>query len=81
MRKYLILLRKQQGQSPEEVARAIGISPEYYCLIEREECQKRMDISLAARLAEHFGIPVAQLAANEKAPLRGCMHYSTGGVR
>ena len=65
MRNYLVKLRNTIGETQEETARAIGITRQYYGLIEAGERQKRMDISLAARIASHFNISIEEIIQNE----------------
>ena len=64
-RQYLIDMRKQRNESQQDVATGIGISRQYYALIEDGARQKRMDIALAALLAGHFGVPVSTIVENE----------------
>lgn len=65
-REYLARLREKQNESQQDVANALGISRQYYCMIESGDRQKQMDIMLLSGLANHFGIPVAELAAIEQ---------------
>lgn len=70
MRKYLIKLREKQNESQQDVANAIGISRQYYSMIESGERQKRMDIVLISSLARHFGVSEAEIVKfeQEKSP-------------
>lgn len=66
MREYLAKLRQQRNESQQDVAEAIGISRQYYRMIETGERQKRMDIILISALAKHFGISEAEIVNLEK---------------
>ena len=65
IRTYLMNLRKQQNESQQDTATALGITRQYYTAIEAGERQKRMDITLAAMLAQHFNIPISEILKNE----------------
>lgn len=64
-RQYLVDLRKRRNESQQEVADSIGISRQYYSLIEAGERQKQMDITLATRLARHFSVDLAVIVSGE----------------
>ena len=66
MREYLIELRKQRNESQQDVADDIGVSRQYYALIETGERQKRMDITLLTELARHFKVPVSDFVSLEQ---------------
>ena len=70
MREYLVKLRTKQNESQQDVADSIGISRQYYSMIESGERQKRMDIVLISSLARHFGISEAEIVKleQEKSP-------------
>lgn len=65
MREYLKSLRKERGLSMQDVANKIGISRQYYHLIELGERQKKMDITLVKRIANVFGVPLETIIAYE----------------
>lgn len=65
MRTYLVELRKERKETQQDVANAIGITRQYYQMIEGGERQKRMDIVLASKLAEHFERPVGYIIQQE----------------
>lgn len=65
-RQYLIDLRAQRNESQQDVADGIGVSRQYYSLIEDGSRQKRMDISLASLLAAHFKVPVSRIIEQEQ---------------
>lgn len=62
MREYLVDLRTKQNESQQDVANALGISRQYYAMIEAGERQKKMDITLVAAIANHFGVSVAAVS-------------------
>ncbi len=66
MRQYLIDMREQRNETQQDVANALGISRQYYAMIERGERQKNIDLMVISTLAAHFCIPVATLAEAEK---------------
>lgn len=66
VRHYLTSLRNDRRETQQDVANAVKISRQYYTMIESGERQKRMDITLAARLAQHFGLDVAKIIAMEE---------------
>lgn len=68
-RRYLADLRERKNESQQDVADALGISRQYYCMIENGDRQKRMDVTLIAGLANHFGISVAELVSLEQISL------------
>lgn len=65
-RAYLVEMRTQRNESQQDVATALGITRQYYSLIEDGSRQKRMDIALAAMLAEHFGVPLNEIVNAEQ---------------
>lgn len=66
MREYLVNLRTQRNESQQDVANAVGISRQYYAMIESGERQRKMDITLLTGLSRHFDVPVAKLIAMEQ---------------
>lgn len=66
MRNYLVDLRMKQNESQQNVADAIGISRQYYAMIESGERQKKMDIMLATALSNHFNISAATIIDYEQ---------------
>lgn len=65
-REYLRELREKQNMSMQFVADRIGISRQYYQLIEAGERQKKMDITLVLALSNLFGISAEQIISHEK---------------
>ena len=66
MRDWLIALRNEQKKTAVEVAEELDVSPAYYSMIEKGKRQKKMDITLVARLAQVFGITIKQIVALEE---------------
>lgn len=56
MREYLAKLRTAMGVSQQAVADAMGISSQYYSLIENGKRQENMDITLILALAKVFDV-------------------------
>lgn len=67
VRKYLICLREQRNETQQLVADSIGLTRQYYQQIEYGDRQKRMDIVLATKLADHFGVGVDYIIRQEQA--------------
>lgn len=67
VREYLIEAREKAGLTQQDVANRIGISRQYYQMVETGERQKRMDLSLAGRLSVVLNIPIAEIAQRESA--------------
>lgn len=67
MRDYLVELRLKQGLSQQDVAERLGISRQYYQMIERGERQKSLDLALAGALAALLGINVMDIQRFESA--------------
>lgn len=66
MRDWLKKLRDDIGMSQRNVADKIGISQQYYALIENGERQKKIDIELAQKLADIFGVTLEFICEHEK---------------
>ena len=66
MRDWLKKLRDDIGMSQRNVADKIGISQQYYALIENGERQKKIDIELAQKLADIFGVTLEFIYEHEK---------------
>lgn len=66
MRKYLKRLREDVKMTQEDVAKEIGISRAYYVRIENGERQKDLDLSIAVKLSELFGVSVDWIVEQER---------------
>lgn len=58
MREWMEACRKKANLTMREAADALDISESYYSLIERGERQKKMDITLVAKLATIFKVSI-----------------------
>lgn len=67
VREYLIEAREKAGLTQQDVANRIGISRQYYQMVETGERQKRMDLSIAGGLSVVLNIPIAEIAQRESA--------------
>lgn len=65
VREYLTLLRAQRNESQQDVADALGVSRQYYGMIESGDRQKKMDIALISAIATHFGLSMAEIVKYE----------------
>ena len=65
MRNYLKMLRLERGETMEDVAKALGITRQYYEMIEKGKRKKSLDIQTINQLARHFGIPMSVLVDYE----------------
>lgn len=67
VREYLIEAREKAGLTQQDVANRIGISRQYYQMVETGERQKRMDLSLAGSLSAILNIPITEIVQKESA--------------
>lgn len=67
VREYLIEAREKAGLTQQDVANRIGISRQYYQMVETGERQKRMGLSLAGGLSVVLNIPIAEIVQRESA--------------
>lgn len=65
MRTYLKQLREQNNLTHRQVADKLDISEPYYQMIEAGKRQKKMDISLAAKIAAIFGVDLDFILVEE----------------
>ena len=66
MRTYLKKLRMQKKISQCELSEKLGISQNYYSAIENGERQKDLDLSIATKLSEVFGVSIDWIAEQEQ---------------
>lgn len=66
MRKYLVDLREKNGLSQQDVANRLGISRQYYQMIENGERQKNLALPLASGLSVLYGISIMEIERYEK---------------
>lgn len=65
MRTWLKEERVKQRLTQKQVADAIGVTESFYSLVEANKRQKKMDITLAARLANVLGMEVNEIVRKE----------------
>ena len=67
MREYLKKLREEHGYTMQAVAYKLGISKQYYQRIEVGDRQQNMDITLAVKLSDIFGVTIQKIIEEEQA--------------
>lgn len=67
MREYLKKLREKHGYTQQTVADKLGISKSHYCRIEAGDRQQSMDIALAVKLSDIFGVTIQKIIEEESA--------------
>ena len=60
-REWLKNLRTENGLTVTEAARKLDLSQPYYSLIEAGERQKRLELSLAAKIADLYHITIDKI--------------------
>lgn len=71
MRKWLKELREKAGFSQQSIAEQLGISQNYYSMIETGERQSKMTIDTAQKLANVFDVSIEVILKNENKAQRG----------
>ena len=66
MRAYLRQLRMEFGMTQQDVADCIGVSKQYYGMIENGERKQKMDIEMATKLAKLFDVPLELIVTREQ---------------
>lgn len=66
MRNWLLEARKEKGLTQLDVAKKLDISEGYYSYIESGVRQKKMDMTLVAKLSAIFDIPLAKIVEMEQ---------------
>ena len=66
MRKWLKTLRCNSNKSQAEIADMLGMTQQYYNLIENGERQKDLDLSIATKLSELLGVSIDWIAEQEQ---------------
>lgn len=66
MRDWMKKARKDAGLTLKEVGVRLGISESYYAQIESGNRSKSLDITMAAKLAEIFGLSIDTIINYEK---------------
>lgn len=67
MRLWLKTAREKKELTMKMLADKLNISESYYCSIENGERQKKMDLSLAAKLSVALDMPIVEIIENELA--------------
>lgn len=65
MRKWMEMARKNCGITMKTAATSLGISESYYSMIERGERQQKLDIALAVKMSEIFGVSLEYIVNQE----------------
>lgn len=65
MREYLRELRIKNNKTQQCVARKIGITRQYYNMIETGERQKKISMEMAQKLADVFGVSLEYICEHE----------------
>lgn len=65
MRTWLREEREKAQFTQKFMAEKLGITENYYILIEHGDRQKKMDITLATKLADIFSIPISRIVELE----------------
>lgn len=66
MRSWMEKARKSCGLTMRAVATQLGVSESYYSMIERGERQQKLDIALAVKMSEVFGVSLSHIVAQEE---------------
>ena len=66
MREWLKEARTNAGKTMAEMGKELGISESCYSLIEAGERQKRLDITLCAKLSKIFCLSIQQIVELEE---------------
>lgn len=66
-REWLKELRKSKGFTQQRMAEMLGMSRQYYFLIESGGRKAKLDIALAMELSQILGISVKRICDNESA--------------
>lgn len=65
MRDWLKKARTDRSLTMGEMADKLGISTSYYCYIEHDERQKKMDLSIMRGLSDALNIPLTKVIRKE----------------
>ena len=65
-REYLAVLREKRNESQQSVANALGMSRQYYSMIEKGDRQQNMDMLILDKLSSHFGVPISRMVKWEQ---------------
>ena len=65
-RNWLVALREEKKLKQNDVAKGIGISQQYYQMIEDDKRKKILDLSLMQKLSDFFGVTLEFIAKEEE---------------
>ena len=65
MREWLQAARREKHMTKRQMAKLLGISEAYYGFIEKGTRQKKMDITLVAKLADILGLSIIDIINHE----------------
>ena len=74
---HISVLRKEQGMTQAELARALGVSQQTVFAYELGD--RRVSVLILAKLAKVFGVPVEELMGMTKVPRPGHRRLSPAG--
>jgi transcriptional regulator with XRE-family HTH domain len=76
---HISVLRKEQGMTQAELARALGVSQQTVFAYELGD--RRVSVLIVAKLAKIFGVSVEELMGLTRAPRPGHRRLSPAGMR
>jgi len=65
MREWLAEARSKKGYTMRQMGEILDISESYYSMIENSERQKKMDITLVAKLSAALNVPLSKIVEYE----------------
>lgn len=71
MRTYLKEMRTAANLTMQEIADKFNISRQYYEMIESGERQRKMDITLIAKISGLFNVPMEKIIEHERKLFEG----------
>ena len=66
MREWLAEARSKKGYTMRQMGELLNISESYYSMIEKCERQKKMDITLVAKLSSILDVPLSKIVGCEE---------------
>ena len=66
MREWLIAARTQKKLTMKQMGEKLNVSERYYSMIEGRTRQKKMDISIVAKLSDALNIPIEEIIRREQ---------------
>ena len=66
MREWLKNLRCEKNLSQDAIAKELGMSQQYYCMIEKGERQASMTVAMAEKIADVFRIAFTEVLEKER---------------